>query len=242
MTSMIQNERNLKFLAILSVLDAELLSRCNFLFGGGTRIVLELDEYRESRGIVFHCADPEGFGDLRFAVSSLGHAALFDSEARKGLHFPSGIRFDQSGIRFPVELDGRVIPIALIREPRIDLHPAVRLDGCPVGCLSIADCFAEKLLANSDRGAERESLSRDLIDLGALRQRFGPVPEEVWERIAGAYGAAGRHDLLKALLAFLGNEADQRRCFEGLGVDAPEDALAGISQLLMDLEAPSQAS
>ncbi|HEX4494519.1 MAG TPA: nucleotidyl transferase AbiEii/AbiGii toxin family protein [Thermoanaerobaculia bacterium] len=239
---MFQAEQNQKILMLLTALDAELLSRCSFVFGGGARIVLELDEFRDSRGITLVCSDAEGFSDLRYAVASLGYDALFKAEARKGLHLSHEIRFNPFGIRFPVGIGGTEIPVELRREARIELDPGVRPPWSPVDCLSIADCFAEKLLANSDRRTDRQELSRDLIDLSALRGRIGPIPEEAWYKVDDAYRAAGRDALLKALLAFLEDEPHQQRCFKGLNIEAPAEILAGVSQLLMDLEAPSQAS
>lgn len=41
--------------AMLSRLDSEFLARARCFFGGGTRIVLELGEYRESRDVDFLC-------------------------------------------------------------------------------------------------------------------------------------------------------------------------------------------
>jgi len=239
---MFQREQHRKVLALLGAFEAALLSRCNVLFGGGTRIALELDEYRDSHDIDFLCSDGEGYADLRFAASSRGYDALFKPESRKRFALPREMRIDQYGIRFPVEMEGSAIRVELIREARIDLEPGVRLGWCPVDCLSIIDCYTEKLLANSDRWADRQVLSRDLIDLSALRQRIGPIPEAAWEKVEGAYRAAGRADLLKALLVFLQDGNHRQRCFQGLNIDDPEQILAGASQLVMDLEAPSQAS
>ena len=46
---MYRRPRHNDVLAILRHLDAELLASKGFLFAGGTRIVLELSEFRESR-------------------------------------------------------------------------------------------------------------------------------------------------------------------------------------------------
>jgi hypothetical protein len=239
---MFRREQHRRILALLAAFDAGRLASCNFLFGGGTRIALELDEYRDSLAIDFLCSDAEGYGDLRFAASLRGYDALFKPEARRELRLPREMRIDQAGIRFPVELEGSMIRVELIREARIELDPGARLDWCPVRCLSVPDCYAEKLLANADRWADRQALSRDLIDLSALRRKRGAIPESAWTKVQAAYRAAGRDDLLKALLAFLENEPHQQRCFKGLNIEAPAEILAGVSQLLMDLEAPSQAS
>jgi len=235
---MFRREQHHRVLKLLAAFDADLLTRCRFLFGGGTRIVLELDEYRESLDIDFLCSDADGYAELRFAASSRGYDALFKPGSREGFHLPREMRIDQYGIRFGAEVDGGVIRVELIREARIDLDPGARPPWSPVDCLTTDDCYAEKLLANSDRWADRQVLSRDLIDLSALRSKIGPIPERAWEKVREAYRTAGRDDLLKALLAFSGDVPYQRRCFQNLQIDDPTDLLAAASQLLLDLEAP----
>lgn len=232
---MFRRPQHRNVLALLQALDAEKLARCKFLFGGGTRIVLQLDEYRESRDVDFLCSDREGYAELRTDASMGGHAALFKPDTLDRLRFPREMRIDHYGIRFPVELEGEVIRVELIREARIDLDPGVRPDWSPVDCLSLTDCQVEKLLANSDRWADRQVLSRDLIDLGALRSRVGRVPEDAWAKAEKAYRSAIRDDLSKALTAFTGDSSHQRRCFEGLHIDRPQEILQGLSQLRADV-------
>ena len=232
---MFRRPQHQKILALLRAFDAEKLARCKFLFGGGTRIVLQLDEYRESRGVYFLCSDGEGYAELRADVSMGGHAALFQPDALDQLGFPRETRIDQHGVRFPVELEGETISVELVREARIDLDPGVRPDWSPVDCLSLTDCQAEKLLASSDRWADRQVLSRDLIDLGALRSRVGRVPEDAWAKAEKAYRTVIRDDLFKALTAFTGDASHQRRCFEGLHIDRPAEILGGLSRLRADI-------
>ena len=63
---MFRREQHSNVLAVLAAFDAANLSQCRFLFGGGTRIVLDLEEYRESHDIDFLCSDAEGYAELRF--------------------------------------------------------------------------------------------------------------------------------------------------------------------------------
>lgn len=233
---MFRRDQHRKVLAVLGALDATRLSRSKFLFGGGTRIVLDLNEYRESHDIDFLCSDAEGYAELRFEASTRGYGALFKPSPRDGLRFPREMKIDQYGIRFPVEIDGGAIRVELIREARIDLVQGIRPSWSPVDCLAVADCYAEKVLANSDRWADRQFLSRDLIDLAALRSRFGPVPEEAWNKVERAYKTAGRADLLKAVEAFDRDGTHQQRCFQGLRIEETNSILEGVHQLRLDLE------
>ncbi|MBW8874771.1 MAG: nucleotidyl transferase AbiEii/AbiGii toxin family protein [Acidobacteria bacterium] len=234
---MFRREQHRNVLALLTALDSQKLTRCQLLFGGGTRIVLDLDEYRESHDVDFLCSDPEGYAELRFEAAKGGYPYLFDRNVGVDLGFPREMRIDQYGIRFPVVIAGDVIRVELIREARIGLDPGTRLSWSPVDCLSLVDCYAEKLLANSDRWADRQVLSRDLIDLGALRYRIGPVPAEAWRKVEAAYRTAARDDLLKALSGFGQDPSYQRRCFEGLRLDEPERIVEGLALLSRDLGA-----
>ena len=147
------------------------------------------------------------------------------------------MRFDQYGIRFVAVVAGLPIKLEIIREARIDLGTSVQVDGVPVACASWEDCFAEKLLANSDRWADSQVLARNLIDLCMMRQRVGPIPGESWRKAEAAYGSGVRHDLTKALRSFTENAEFQRRCFSGLQAERTSEVLDGVRNLLADLSA-----
>ena len=51
--------------AVLAMMDSAFLAKTRCFFGGGTRIVLELGEYRESRDMDFLCSDRDGYRLLR---------------------------------------------------------------------------------------------------------------------------------------------------------------------------------
>jgi hypothetical protein len=214
---------------ILSAFDASLLAQHGCYFGGGTRIVLELEEFRISEDLDFLCSQREGFAELRRVAKTAGYDRLFTGPTRDQLAFPREIRTDQYGIRFPVECDGYLIKVELIHEGRIDLDPGTRPAWSPMDCISLPDCFAEKLLANADRWRDRQVLSRDAIDLAALRYSFGPIPGASWDKAVAAYKESVRTDLRKAL-DLLAKDAEYRqRCFEALSVSRSEEILAGVS-------------
>lgn len=89
-------------LAVLGALRSDLLAQCKFLFGGGTRIVLQLDEFRESQAINFLCSDAAGYAELRMEAVLRSHDGLFVSAEAAGIRFPRELRVDQYGIRFPL--------------------------------------------------------------------------------------------------------------------------------------------
>lgn len=229
-------------LEVLQGLRSDVLTDCRFLFAGGTRIVLGLQEYRVSKDIDFLCSQAEGYAQLRLAVRQRSYAALFTPEGQARFQFPREIRVDQYGIRFPVVYGNDHLRVELIREARIELDSGERPAWCPIDCLSIQDCYAEKLLANSDRWADRQVLSRDLIDLAALREQLGPIPDAAWRKAEAAYKSAPKTDLVKALNAFAEDPAHRRRCFDGLSVVAVPRILNGLALLRQDLGLPCISS
>jgi hypothetical protein len=216
---------------ILHALDAGLFERHGFALGGATRIALALGEVRESRDLDFVGADAREWSELRAEVRGRGYAAIFRDPTV--LDLPREPTIDRYGIRFPVRAGERTIKVEIIHEGRIPLGPAVRERECPVPCLAISDCFAEKLLANSDRGADDTHLDRDLIDLALLREHVGPIPDAAWTAVTGAYGPSVREDLVRGLTRFRGRRRD--RAFAGLGVDDPDRVQRGIELLAADL-------
>lgn len=219
-------------LKVLEALDAERLLSCGALFGGGTRLALDLNEYRESLDVDFLCSDASGYADLRMLARQNGYAALFPEAGSAGLSFPREMKIDQYGIRFVVLYGERMIKVEIIREARVDLAPGVRPGWAPVDCLAVEDCWAIKLLANSDRWPDRQVLSRDLFDLAAMRANWGSIPEGSWQKAEEAYKSSVRTDLGKALDLLLNNEDYRRRCFTGLKISEEGVLLKALQQLL----------
>ena len=80
---------------ILEALNAPFLHRAGGYFGGGTRIVLELDEYRESLDIDFMCADQDGCRAVRSTITQNDFGDVFLGEYTLARE----IRSDTYGIR-----------------------------------------------------------------------------------------------------------------------------------------------
>ncbi len=213
---MFKRPAHVRVAALLDALDHRVLGECACAFGGGTRIALELGEFRESSDLDFLTSDAGGFAALRILLKGGGCGALFSQSVH--LSFPREPKIDQYAVRFPVLVDGVSTRVEFIREARIALDPAATVPWSRAPCLSISDCFAEKLLANSDRWPDDSVLSRDLIDLAALSARFGPIPREAWQKAEGAYRAAARADLRQASSRFISSEAHRARCFVGLTI------------------------
>jgi len=170
---------------VLRQFDSDVLQRADCYFGGGTAIVMQLDEYRESVDIDFLCASQAGYRRLRQAVWGAGAKGLLRAGA--GVSELREMRADQYGIRTVLQYGDTAIKFEIVREARIGLHGTMdaRL-GVPL--LARADMYAEKLLANADRWADRAVISRDIIDLSMMISRWGPIPSAAWATAKEAYG------------------------------------------------------
>lgn len=218
---------------ILRALDDSVLDAHGFVLGGATRIALTHGEVRISRDLDFLTSDARGYAALRRAVRDRGPAALLRPGAV--LEVPREPTVDQYGIRFAVRVAEQLVKVELIREARVPLDPPVREATCPLPLLALTDCFVEKLLACSDRGADPTQFDRDLLDLAVLRGAHGPIPPAAWARAAAAYGDGVRGDLTRCLVRYLEDPARRARDLSALQVDDPERVAQGIALLATDL-------
>ncbi len=178
----------------LASMDAERLMRDRCYFGGGTAIVLQNGEYRQSLDVDFLCADIDGYRNLRASAAMDGAGAFFGPEARTRRDF----RIDQYGLRTIIDWHGQPIKFEIIREARIALDGAIDPAlGVPV--LLADDQVAEKLLANADRCFDRSVAYRDALDLGVLAAVHGGVfPAQAVAKAERAYGADVRSKAMAA--------------------------------------------
>jgi hypothetical protein len=226
---MFQTEHHQQILQILQRLNATILSTCKAYFGGGTLLVLDNGEYRESRDIDFICPFGEGYRNLRNLVAAQNHNALFTRTDR--LTFPREIQANQYGIRTIVAFDDNPIKFEIVAEGRIALDPPSYPEWSPVPCLSQNDRIAEKLLANADRWNDDSVEARDLIDLAILRlaSRF---PEVAILKAEGAY--AVQNDLKKAIQRFQSKPDYRDRCYRSLKIDRPQRMIDGLDLMAQD--------
>lgn len=198
---------------LLSAFDGDLLRRANCYFGGGTAIVLALDEYRESVDVDFLCADRDGYRLLRSALA----LPTLGSLVTVPLRYRRDVRTDRDKISTYVEVEDIPIKVEIVLEARIELAGELDAElGVPV--LSRTDLYAEKLLATADRGLDRSVLSRDPIDLGMMIRAWGPIPQAAWDKASGAYGKAA-YDAFDKSRALLQNPRYLAECMQAMSMD-----------------------
>jgi len=212
---------------ILHALNAAFLEKAQCYFGGGTRIVLDLGEFRESADIDLLCSSREGYRELRSTVSN---ASLGDIASGK-LALAREVIADRYGIRTFVDFEGEKIKFEIVNEGRIDLsgshHPRLR-----VPCLSKASCFAEKFLANDDRWNDEAALSRDAIDLAFMIEGWdAEAAREGCTQARGAYGDSVEASARAAARKLIEKKDYFKKCITGLRVTRTETLSSGLRKL-----------
>lgn len=203
--------------AILSRMNADVLEEADCVFGGGTSIALQINEFRLSTDIDFLCASQEGYRMLRGLIgqySMTGLSQLFIEPVTQIRE----VRADRYGIRSVLEFDGTPVKFEIVREDRIDLDPPrEKLHGVPL--ITREDAFAEKLLANSDRWGDVSVLSRDVLDIAAMIQAWGNIPIGAENKVYRAYGSTVLADLQLAAQRLLEKPGYREKAFTELAID-----------------------
>lgn len=184
--SLFKRPHHQKILKALSAFDANLLAEAKCYFAGGTAIAMCLDEYRTSVDIDFLCADIQGFRLLRNSIGGNDLGSLLKAGCTD-VSVMRDVRSDQNKIYTVLDVDGTKIKLELVREGRVTIsgamHPAF-----PVPILSRNDLYTQKLLANDDRGLDSSTMSRDIIDLAMMIQKWGQISRTAWNKAHEAYG------------------------------------------------------
>jgi len=214
-------------LSVLQSLDSVFLEEAGCFFAGGTRIVLELGEYRESRDVDFLCADSAGYRRIRETVREHSLGSIQSSD----LQLARQVRADQYGVRTVVQHNESTLKFEIIREGRIALD-GEPVAGLPVTCLSHRCCFAEKFMANADRGLDMSTLSRDIVDLAFMIQGWSAKDAEAGLALAmTAYGKTVPDALSAVIEKMKQDRAYRSRCINGLAITEPETFSRGLRAL-----------
>lgn len=212
---------------VLARLNGAFLARAKCFFGGGTRIVLELKEYRESADIDFLCSDREGYRELR---STIRHGSLGELAAAP-IELLREVRADQYGVRTVLRIDDEPVKFEIINEARIDLSGEF-IDRLRVPCLDRACCFAEKVLANDDRGLDESVSSRDVIDIAYMVEAWGMQAFiEGVHKARDAYGKGVEATLRASARRLARNRTYFKKCVTSLGIADVNTLASGLGRV-----------
>ncbi len=219
--------RHAVVMRVLARLDAAFLTEARCYFGGGTRIVMSLGEYRESADIDLLCASRAGYRALRLAVTQASLGPI----ARGKITLAREVITDRYGIRTFIDMAGEKIKFEIIHEGRIDISGAGSGE-FPVPALDPVSCFAEKFLANADRWNDDSALSRDIVDLAFMITRWNRVAADRGRKIAAeAYGKSINDSVRKAVQKLRAHPQYLKRCVAGLGVSDTRTLARGLATL-----------
>lgn len=226
---MFERDFHQKILTILSHVNAQFLASCRTYFGGGTLVSLRHGEYRLSQDIDFMCPIGLGYRQLRQGIIDRGYKAIFRKFDQ--ILLPREIQANQYGIRFPVIIDEIQVKFEIVVEGYIQFGSPEYPSWSPVPCLNSTDSFAEKLLANADRWADRRKDSRDIIDL-SMQRLAAPIPAEAIAKAENAYPVI--EPLTRAIQNFQNKPEYRAECFERLMVKEPRKIIDGLDLLALD--------
>jgi hypothetical protein len=224
-------DRHRSVATALGLLDAEFLGAAACCFAGGTRVVLELGEYRESEDMDFLCADRDGYRALRMEVSQWSLGRITKAPVR----LLREVRSDRYGIRTMLDLDGQPMKFEIVFEGRIPLG-LEHVGGTDVPCLDRPSCIAEKFLANADRGGDDAYWGRDVIDLAFMIDAWGiEIAKHGLEVARGAYGDVVVRAAGEAAGRLQGDAKWQQKCLERLSMKPSGRLTAGLRALAMPM-------
>lgn len=166
----------------LSNFNADFFCKNNILFGGGTRIALELDEFRESVDIDFLCPDRKSYRAVREQVTNVTLGDL----VKEDFDYAREIRADRDGVRTVIRYKNTLIKLEFVSFDSYELSHEWNPENCPVPVIDQVSCFYTKLLANSDR--KLIAPYKDIFDILAMYQAWGSIPEAAIGLAENHYG------------------------------------------------------
>ena len=199
---------------LLQSINPDVLTHTECFFGGGTSISLMLGEFRESVDVDFMCSSIEGYRYLR----NIGN---FDKDLgelfQTDVSYLRPVRRDQYGIRTVIEVDGTPIKFEIVCEGRISIS-GTKHDFFGIPTLDRESLFAEKILANTDRWADKSVLSRDIIDLAMMIKNWGDIPQQVWDKCFSVYGKS-IYQSWDGAIEQISETNYRKKCFSDLDID-----------------------
>lgn len=154
----------------------------NVLFGGGTRIALEINEYRLSVDIDFICPNKESYRSVRQEVSNVSLGNI----VRKDFVYLREIKQDRDSVRCFIEINNNPIKLEFISFADYNLNKDIGTY-FNIPYIDRKACYTTKLLANADR--YNNSPYKDIFDLLAMFDNWGDIPRDSWKEADNHYSS-----------------------------------------------------
>jgi hypothetical protein len=134
-------------------------------------------------------------------------------------------------VRTAIQCATQKLKFEIVREARIGLE-GMRIPRLPVSCLTRTHCFAEKFLANADRGMDASTLARDAVDLAFMVEGWGAKEATAGARLARvAYGPTIDRELARAIAKLRSERAFRTRVVAGLAIEDTRTLSSGLETL-----------
>ena len=180
-------------------------------FGGGTRIALELHEFRESIDIDLLCPTIESYRAVRNTVVSDSLGLL----VKKDFEYLREISFDRYAVRAFIKETPKPIKLEIVSFEKYYLTG--KQDNLfPVPYLDIESCFYTKLLANADRATQPPY--KDIIDILFMIHCWGDIPHSSLSNAQSIYGSSVIKGLNLAVNDIQNNKDKYLKTCKGLGI------------------------
>lgn len=191
---------------ILFKFNGDFFQQNEILFGGGTRIALELDEFRESVDIDFFCVGQSAFRAARSTITNISFGSLLLPGETLDLFPGREIRADRDAIRTVLGSSEKPIKLEIIKFENDRITSEIKKGLFPIPCVSQEGCFSTKLTANADRFSDS---IKDILDLCMMRYKWGEIPPQAWDIACEEYGEnVIKSGLYNALHKLIKNERE----------------------------------
>ena len=158
--------------SVLNNFNADFFCENNVIFGGGTRIALELSEFRESNDIDLLCPNRESYRAIRDQVTNVTLGSIVKSD----FTYIRDIRADRDAVRTVIKNHKTPIKVEFISFDNYELVSCFDDKVFPIPFLDKTSCFYTKLLANADR--KLVAPYKDIFDILAMYKSWGSIPSE----------------------------------------------------------------
>lgn len=176
----------------LKKFNADFFFNNNILFGGGTRIALDLGEFRKSIDIDFLCPNKASYRAVRENVTNVSLGCL----VKEDFDYVREISCTRDAVRAMFKFGGAILKLEFVCFDNYEISPE-KNDSFPVPYLDRESCFYTKLLANSDRCMAHPY--KDIVDILAMCDQWGGIPKLSITKAESHYGVAVVRDLIRSL-------------------------------------------
>ena len=134
-----KREHHQRIYSALEHFNAKFFQEHHIIFGGGTRIAMEIDEYRESVDIDIICPTVASYRAARSEISthSLGQIV------KKEFNYEREIKADRYAARTFISIDNQPIKLEIISFANYRLKSLINPDIFPIPYLDTSSCYIQ---------------------------------------------------------------------------------------------------